>query len=142
MRSPDPSGIVNLAMTVRVLIVDDNVQFLAAARGLLELGGIAVVGVATTSAEALRQAEDYRPDVVVVDADLGGEGGFELTEHLTQVPGRRLVVVLMSTYPEQDLAELIEASSAIGFVPKSQLSAKTVVQLLDRVYIVEEDVEL
>jgi hypothetical protein len=33
-------------------------------------------------------------------------------------------VVLISTYPEQDLAELIEASSAVGFVPKSRLSPR------------------
>jgi CheY-like chemotaxis protein len=43
--------------------------------------------------------------VILVDIDLGGESGFELTERFTQALGRRLPVVLISTYPEQDLAD-------------------------------------
>jgi DNA-binding NarL/FixJ family response regulator len=41
-----------------VLIVDDNWLFLEAARDRLEREGLRVVGVAATSAEALRRAED------------------------------------------------------------------------------------
>jgi CheY-like chemotaxis protein len=120
-------------MTSRFLIVDDNLQFLAAARRLLESEGVTIVGVATTTAEALRQAEEHNPDVILVDVDLGGESGFELTERFAQAPGRRFPVVLISTYPEQDLAELIDMSSAIGFVPKSRLSARAIVELLNQV---------
>jgi CheY-like chemotaxis protein len=41
-------------LQIRALIVDDNEHFLDAARVLLEREGMAIVGVATTSAEALR----------------------------------------------------------------------------------------
>jgi DNA-binding NarL/FixJ family response regulator len=44
-------------MALSVLIADDNSLFLDAARGLLEREGMRVVGVASTSAEALRDAE-------------------------------------------------------------------------------------
>jgi CheY-like chemotaxis protein len=47
-------------MQIRCLIVDDNQPFLDAARLLLEREGVAVVGVATTSAEALRLEEELR----------------------------------------------------------------------------------
>jgi len=59
-------------MDLRCLIVDDSRRFLEAARSLLEREGIAVVGVASTSAEALRRAEELKPDVALVDVDLGG----------------------------------------------------------------------
>ena len=39
---------------MRCLIVDDSAGFVDAARGLLECEGLSVVGVASTSAEALR----------------------------------------------------------------------------------------
>ena len=56
---------------MRCLIVDDSADFVDAARGLLECQGITVVGVASTSAEALRLFEELRPDVTLVDIDLG-----------------------------------------------------------------------
>jgi CheY-like chemotaxis protein len=65
-----------------VLIVDDNWLFLETARDCLEREGLGVVGVATTSAEALRRTEELRPEVVLVDVMLGGESGFELARHL------------------------------------------------------------
>jgi len=65
-----------------ILIVDDNLLFLEAARDRLEQGGLRVVGVAATSAEALRRAEELRPEVVLVDVMLGTESGFELARLL------------------------------------------------------------
>ena len=67
---------------IGVLIVDDNLLFLEAARDRLEQGGLRVVGVAATSAEALRRAEELRPEVVLVDVMLGTESGFEVARRL------------------------------------------------------------
>jgi len=52
---------------VRCLIVDDSLQFLTAARGWLEREGIAVVGVASTIAQALQLVHELHPDVALVD---------------------------------------------------------------------------
>ena len=65
---------------MRCLIVDDIAGSVDAARGLLERQGITVVGVASNTTEALRCFEELRPDVTLVDIDLGGESGFELAE--------------------------------------------------------------
>ena len=71
-------------MPIRCLIVDDNKSFLEAARVLLEREGLTVAGVASTGAEALRQAETLRPDVVLVDISLGDESGFDLARRLVE----------------------------------------------------------
>ncbi len=108
---------------MRCLIVDDSADFVDAARGLLECQGCPVVGVASTSAEALQCFEELRPDVTLVDINLGGESGFELAEQLSRVGGPRPPpVILISTHAAQDFADMIETSPAVGFLSKSALT--------------------
>ncbi len=110
-------------MQIRCLIVDDNQPFLDAARLLLEREGLAVVGTATTSAQALRLEEELRPEVVLVDIRLGEESGFDLARQLSGT------VILISTHAQGEYAEEIAASPAAGFIPKAQLSASAVLRL-------------
>jgi CheY-like chemotaxis protein len=49
---------------------------------LLEGEGLTLVAVASSGAEALRNAARYRPDVVLIDISLGGESGLELARRL------------------------------------------------------------
>ena len=112
-------------MQIRCLIVDDNQRFLDVARLLLEREGVTVVGVATTSAEALRLDTELRPDVVLVDIRLGDESGFELARRLSAT------VILISTHTQSEYAEQIAASPAAGFIPKARLSASAVLRLAD-----------
>ena len=109
-------------MALGILIVDDNSLFLDAARGLLEREGVRVVGVASTSADALRHAKELRPEIVLVDIVLGPESGFELARRLVESDGGS-AVILISTHSEADFADLIAESPAAGFLPKSELSA-------------------
>ncbi len=113
-----------MLLPVRCLIVDDSPGFLAAAGRLLRRQGITVAGVASTGEEALREAARLRPDLALVDIDLGEESGLELIERLP-VPA-----ILISTHDEQDYRELIAASPAIGFLPKTALSATAIRELL------------
>jgi DNA-binding NarL/FixJ family response regulator len=116
---------------LRCLLVDDSPLFLDAARGLLEHQGITVVGVASTSSDALRRARELRPDVTLVDIDLGGESGLELARRLHRLDGLGAApVILVSTHAEQDYAELIAASPAVGFLPKTALSGDAIRALL------------
>jgi DNA-binding NarL/FixJ family response regulator len=108
---------------IRCVIVDDEQRFLDAARLLLEREGLDVVGVATTSADALRLQEQLNPDVALVDIRLGDESGFDLARRLTGA------VILISTYSQSEFAEKIEASPAVGFISKAQLSASAVLHL-------------
>ena len=118
-------------MELRCLIVDDSPRFLDAARGLLEAEGIVVVGVATNGADAVRQVAELRPNVTLVDIDLGGQSGFEVVRRLHREAGAAAsTAILISTHSEDDYADLIAASPAAGFLPKTGLSAGAIRDLL------------
>ncbi|MEU8270893.1 response regulator transcription factor [Sphaerisporangium sp. NPDC049002] len=118
-------------MSVQCLIVDDNAQFLVAARDLLEREEISVVGVASTVAEALRRFHELRPDVTLVDIGLGEECGFELVRRLLESAREtRPAVILISTYAENDFSEMIATSAAVAFLPKSGLSGSAIRSVL------------
>lgn len=114
------------SVALRLLIVDDSPEVLELTCELLGRQGLTVVGVALDSAGALAHAAEQRPDVALVDIDLGGESGFELIERLD--PAVR--VVLTSTHAEGDFADLIDASRAVGFLSKSDLSAPAIEALV------------
>jgi len=122
------------AELVRALIVDDNASFLRASSSLLERQGLSVVGTATNGAEASEQAQRLSPDVILVDIDLGQESGFMLATRLTEQPppGSPPRVILISTHAQDEFADLIAASPALGFIPKSRLSMSAIRELLDQ----------
>jgi DNA-binding NarL/FixJ family response regulator len=119
-------------MVLRCVIVDDSARFLEAARALLEREGVDVVGVASTSAEALRLVDEVRPDVTLVDIDLGAESGFDLALRLARNGARAPYrAILISTHAEADFADLIDSSPAVGFLSKSDLSAQALYAILN-----------
>jgi DNA-binding NarL/FixJ family response regulator len=121
-------------MRLRCLIVDDNAGFREEMRGLLADQGLDVVGGAGSAAEAHRQIAELRPDVALIDIDLGRESGFELARRLREQQGQGGAphLILISTHDEAEYTDLIEASSAIGFLAKIDLSAATIRQMLAR----------
>ena len=125
-----PGGAILSGVTVRSLLVDDNSRFLAAARELLEREGIEVVGIASTSDDAARLAASLRPDVCIVDIDLGDESGFDLARRMAAAGDGAPPVVLISAYPERDFVDMIADSPALGFLPKPELSAARIRAML------------
>ena len=113
----------------RVLIVDDNSAFRAAARQLLERGGFVVVAEAGDGASGVREAQEHRPDVALVDVQLPDFDGFEVAERLARArPGAR--VILTSSLDGADFGALVAGSPALGFIPKGELSAPAIEALL------------
>jgi DNA-binding NarL/FixJ family response regulator len=112
-----------------VLVVDDHPSFRATARAVLEAEGFVVVGEAASGAEALDRAAELRPDVVLLDVQLPGLDGFEVSARLGG-NGDRPAVVLVSSRDAADYGDLIERSGARGFIPKGELSGASVRALL------------
>jgi DNA-binding NarL/FixJ family response regulator len=119
-------------MPLRCLIVDDNDEFREEMGALLQEQGISVVGGASCGAEALRQIAQLTPDVVLIDIDLGEESGLALARSLGDGASRAAVphMILISTHDEGEYADLIEASPAVGFLAKTDLSAARVQRML------------
>jgi DNA-binding NarL/FixJ family response regulator len=116
---------------LRCLIIDDSVSFRQAARALLEQEGMTVVGGVGTCEEAVRHAIELRPDVTLVDIDLGGSSGCDLARLLSDEAGSAAgFLILISAHAEEEFADLIEASPAAGFLPKSALCADAILALV------------
>jgi CheY-like chemotaxis protein len=128
------------AVPLRCLIVDDNWSFRNEIGALLEEQGLEIVAVVASGAEAVQRSGEVRPDVALIDIDLGGESGFELARRLgadsARVPPR---VILISTHDEGEYADLIDESPAVGFIAKIDLSASVIRQMLGTVAASEGD---
>jgi len=116
---------------MRLLIVDDSPAFLEAAQTTLGNGEMTVVGVASTSEEALERIDELRPDVALVDIDLGDESGFEVASRLVGAGDPPLRVILISSHAGDDFEDLIATSPVLGFVPKSGLSVEAIRAVLE-----------
>jgi DNA-binding NarL/FixJ family response regulator len=115
------------------VIVDDSPPFFEAARLLLADDEVTVVGFAATSDEAVSTTLTLAPDFALVDIDLGAESGFDVAQRLAGLPNGGPPVVLISAESGSEFAELVDASGAVGFVSKTDLSGDAIRKLLARV---------
>jgi CheY-like chemotaxis protein len=120
-------------MPVRCLIVDDSQVFLRAASNLLEREGLSVVGVASTGAQAYRAYTELKPEVVLLDIELGEETGFEVARQLAGLAdSEQPRVILVSSYSADDFEDMIADSPAVSFLPKGSLSGTAIRGILAR----------
>jgi two-component system, NarL family, response regulator DevR len=102
----------------RVLLVDDHeVVRLGLMTLINDQADMEVVGEAGTADEALKAVEHLRPDVVLMDIRLPGEGGLEATERITRTFPESRVVVLTSFADDALVVRAIQAGAA-GYVLK------------------------
>jgi CheY-like chemotaxis protein len=116
-------------MAARVLIVDDHPAFRAAARRLLELEGYDVVGEAEDGLSALAAARTLRPDFILLDVQLPDLDGFEVAEQLSG-DDNPPAVVLTSSRDRSDYGPCLATTPACGFLPKAELSAAGIADIL------------
>lgn len=118
-------------MPLDCVIVDDSQSLLVAASELLEREGMSVLGVASNSADALRLVRELEPDVILIDIELGEESGFDLADRLAELDHSvKTTSILISIHARADFYELIEASPAVGFLSKGDLSAQAIQSIL------------
>ena len=118
---------------MRCVIIDDSPEFIVAATNTLECAGIKVVGVTMDGKEALRCIEAVKPDMTLIDIDLGPECGFDVAEQLHERAGAaaQSALIMMSAHDIEDFADTLAASPAVGFITKSSLSAQAIHVLLE-----------
>jgi len=116
-RAQDPDDDADTAGT-RVLIVDDHAAFaepLAAVLGLQN--DMDCAGIAGRCDEAVKMAEDLRPDVVLMDVQLPDADGIEGSRKIKEVsPDSR--VLILTAYSDVEVMARAAAAGAAGFIPK------------------------
>jgi DNA-binding NarL/FixJ family response regulator len=108
-------------MTVRVLIVDDQEPFRMAARMVVEATeGFDVVGEAETGEDSVTMAAELAPDLVLMDVNLPGINGLDATRQiLSGSASSAVVVLLLSTYEEDEYAPRAAECGAAAYIPKA-----------------------
>ncbi len=103
---------------IRVVLVDDHE---VVRLGLLTLindqPDMEVVGEAGTTAEALGSVERLKPDVVLMDIRIPGEGGIQATNQIAS-QAQDTKVVMLTSYADDELVVKAIRAGAVGYVLK------------------------
>jgi DNA-binding NarL/FixJ family response regulator len=103
---------------IRVLLADDHTLVRAGIRGLLAgLANVEVVGEAGDGQEALRLAEELRPDLVLLDVGMPGLSGLEVAKRLAALDRGVRVVVLSMHNSEEYVVRALRAG-CVGYLLK------------------------
>jgi DNA-binding NarL/FixJ family response regulator len=106
-------------MSVRVVLADDQALLRKGFRMILEgEEGIDVVGEAADGADAVRLAELYGPDVVLMDVRMPVLDGIEATRAITEAAGDRTRVLILTTFDLDEYAFSALRAGASGFLLK------------------------
>jgi DNA-binding NarL/FixJ family response regulator len=107
-------------MNVRVLIVDDQEPFRMAARMVVEAtDGFEVAGEAETGESSVEMARELAPDLVLMDVNLPGINGLDATRQILAEQAAPVVVLLLSTYEEEEYAPRAAECGAAAYIPKA-----------------------
>jgi len=101
----------------RLLIVDDADLFRTVIGSALSAAGFEVAGEATTAADAVQQAKELQPDIVLLDILMPGGSGLEVIGDILLVSPSSKVLLLTASESEADLLAGVKAG-ARGYLTK------------------------
>jgi DNA-binding NarL/FixJ family response regulator len=113
-----------MAMAIRILLVDDDPDFLRSIRQFLEVDQrTEVVGSLRSSREALEEVSRLQPDLVLMDIVMPGVSGLEAARQIKAQPGAPRVI-LLTLHDDKAYRDEAENIHADGFVSKSEAGVK------------------
>lgn len=113
-----------------ILIIDDNPQNLKLARVLLSGEGFNV-RTAVDAEDASRVLQSFKPSVILMDIQLPGMDGLELTRRLKADPAyREIVIVALTAYAMKGDEEKAYESGCDGYITKPIDTATLSAQIL------------
>jgi two-component system, NarL family, response regulator NreC len=103
---------------IKLLLVDDHEVVRTGLKMLLEgQPDIDIIGEASNGAEAIKFADQYHPEIVVMDITLPDISGIEATRQIKQMHPEIAIVALTIHEDEQYFFEMLQAGAS-GYVPK------------------------
>ncbi|MDQ3007771.1 MAG: response regulator transcription factor [Chloroflexota bacterium] len=117
---------------LRILLVDDHEVVRLGIKALLARHSqFQVVAEAGTAEEAIQQALQHQPDVIVMDIRLPGKSGIVATEEITQkLPGTK--VIMLTSFAEDDMLFDAIIAGASGYILK-QIGSGELIRALEMV---------
>jgi DNA-binding NarL/FixJ family response regulator len=105
---------------IRVLLVDDHALLRAGFRTILDTQpDIAVVGEASSGAEAVAQASALHPDVIMMDVQMPDMDGIEATRRIVADPAVDAAIAIVTTFDRDDYLYRALDAGAGGFLLKN-----------------------
>ena len=102
----------------RVLIVDDNAMNVTVAQVVLSADGFDIESAADAD-EAVHKIDLFRPDLILMDIQLPGVDGLELTRRLKAAPStQHIVIVAFTAFAMRGDAEKMRAAGCDSYVSK------------------------
>jgi DNA-binding NarL/FixJ family response regulator len=118
---------------IRVLIVDDQLLVREGISSLLEIQeGLAVIGMAVNGQEAIAQAEEMQPDVILMDVRMPVMNGIVATAHIREHQPECKVLMLTTFDDEEYIIKSLQAG-AYGYLLKD-IPAKDLAQAIKLTY--------
>jgi DNA-binding NarL/FixJ family response regulator len=104
-------------MSVRLLLVDDTEHVRKMLVEILDLHGFQIVAEAGDGHEAVRQAMEHDPDVIVMDLKMPGQDGVETARHIREERPDQHVIIYSAYIDEEVRARAREVGVAVC-IPK------------------------
>jgi DNA-binding NarL/FixJ family response regulator len=108
-----------MAMPLEILLADDHAVVRQGLRALLERAGFRVVGEAGDGQEAIRLAEEFHPDVAVLDVAMPILNGIDAARGITKVSPRTKTILLTMYTQDRNVLEGLR-TGVRGVVVKSK----------------------
>jgi len=116
-------------MATKILIADDSEKLLSALRIQLEAYGFEV-RTCTDSYSALAQAQQFRPDVMVLDIRMPAGDGFSVRERMSKLPEVRDIPIIFVTGERSSDLELKAAQMGARGVIHKPISLSSLLQAI------------
>jgi two-component system, NarL family, response regulator NreC len=112
---------------IAILLADDHGILRQGLRRILESEpDMKVVSEAATGIDAVKRAQEFKPDVVILDVTMPGQSGIESLRQIMEIPNTRIRVLILSVHLEYEVISAAVAAGASGYLAKDTLDSELI----------------